>query len=309
MRVVSLLPSATEMVCALGCGDQLVGVSHSCHFPEFVSTLPAMTSTRVPVEADSRSIDNVVREHLGSHAALYDLDVARMAQAAPDIIVSQTLCDVCAVATGDVMEAVQSLPSKPVLVDLQPSTLEDVYSDCLRVGEHLGVTATAETLVHRLRARESSVAARTATLPNAQRPRVVFLEWLNPPFNAGHWNPRLVELAGGIDMLGAPGQASTTLEWDEIVAVEPEVVFVACCGFPIERALEDLKAISCTPVWRELPAVKQGRVYVADGNAYFSCPGPRLLDALEMLAHALHPNVHPPTPHASCLKYRTEETG
>ncbi len=304
VKVVTLLPSATEIVCALGCGEQLVGVSHSCNHPEFVSDLPVMTSTRVPVQEDSLTIDSFVREHLGSHAALYDLDLQKMQDAAPDVVVSQTLCDVCAVSTGDVINAVESLPSKPTLIDLEPNTLEDVYSDCIRVGEQLGVPEAASQLVAELRQREAKVAERTATIPQAQRPRVAFLEWLTPPFNGGHWNPRLVELAGGIDLLGAPGRPSSTASWEQVAVAKPDVLFIACCGFPIARALEDIEALERdASIWRDLPAVQQGRVFLADGNAYFSCPGPRLLDGLEMMAHAFHPEVHPPMPRAGCVTY------
>jgi iron complex transport system substrate-binding protein len=289
------LPSATEIVCALGFAEQLVGVSHSCNFPPEIAGMPVMTSTHVPYDRDSVTIDNHVREHLTGHAALYDLDIERLRAARPDVIVSQTLCDVCAVSTGDVMAAIHSLPSKPVLVDLNPHTLGDVFGDILRVGEHLGAKVAAQRLVAGLGERCDAVATRSGAIAARDRPRVAFLEWLMPPFNGGHWNPELVELAGGRDMLGAPGKASSTLSWDTVVAAEPDVIFVACCGFGIDRALEDVREISNTRAWRELPAVQNGRVYVADGNAYFSCPGPRLVDGLEIMAHTLHPDRHPKT--------------
>lgn len=293
MKVVTLLPSATEIVCALGFEDQLVGISHSCNFPESVAGVPVMTSTHVPYDKDSVTIDEYVREHLTGHEALYDLDVDGLRAAAPDVVVSQALCDVCAVSTGDVIQAINSLPSKPALVDLNPNTLDDVLDDIMLVGQQLNAATAASELVADLSKRRDAVAARSATIPKAERPQVAFLEWLMPPFNGGHWNPELVELAGGIDVLGAPGQASSTLDWDRVVAARPEVLFVACCGFRTERALEDVRVISNTDAWQQLPAVQNGRVYVADGNAYFSCPGPRLIDGLEILAHALHPDVHP----------------
>lgn len=294
MRIVTLLPSATEIVCALGLEQQLVGVSHSCNFPDSVRALPRMTSTHVPYTESSEAIDDYVREHLGSHAALYDLDVEALQAANPDVVVSQALCDVCAVSTGDVLDAVNSLPSKPVLIDLNPNTLDDVFDDIARVAAATNAVSAGDALLANLRARRDAVAKRSAAKSRVDRPRVAFLEWLFPPFNGGHWNPELVELAGGADVLGAPGQASTTQDWDAIAAMDPDVIFVACCGFRVERAMQDIHKIAEQAHWQSLRAVREGRVFVADGNAYFSCPGPRLIDGLEILAHALHPYIHPP---------------
>ena len=292
MRVVTLLPSATEIVCALGKEDSLVGVSHSCDFPASVRDLPRMTSTHVPYTASSEVIDAYVREHLTGHEALYDLDVDKLEAAAPDLVVSQALCDVCAVSTGDVLGAIHALASKPLLVDLEPNTLDDVLDDILRVGAALDATAEAGRLVIELKQRRDAIASKTATIPPGDRPRVAFLEWLIPPFNGGHWNPELVGLAGGIDLLGAPGQPSSTQDWQTIVEARPDVVFIACCGLDTERALEDVAQISQTDAWQGLPAARDGLIYVTDGDL-FACPGPRLIDGLEIIAHALHPNVHP----------------
>lgn len=274
-------------------GDHLVGVSHCCHHPSHVQNLPRLTSTRVPVDATSATIDSYVREHLEENSALYDLDMQALHDAAPDVIVSQTLCDVCAVSTGDVLAALRSLPSRPVLVDLKPSTLADVLEDCLRVGDAMGRGEAAHQLVAALRRRLDEIAMRTARIEATAKPRVVFLEWLDPPFNGGHWNPEIVERAGGIDMLGTHGQASTTITWEAVAAADPDVLFVACCGLPVQRALSDLRSIAQRPEWAELRAVKAGRVFVANGNDYFACPGPRLVDSLEIIAHALHPEIHP----------------
>ena len=292
MRIVSLLPSATEIVCALGMGDNLVGVSHSCDYPPQVQGLPRMTSTHVPFQADSHTIDNYVRQHLTGHEALYDLDIAALEAAKPDVVVSQALCDVCAVATGDVEDAIRSLPGSPVLVDLTPSTLDDVFADIERVADVLGAQEAGDSLVNDLRARRDRVADRTTAIPEEERPRVAFLEWLIPPFNGGHWNPELVTLAGGIDLLGTHAQPSYTLDWQTVAGADPEVMVVACCGFTVERALQDVELIQAEPLWQGMPAVKQGRVHVMDGNAYFSSPGPRLIDGLEILAQTLHPDIH-----------------
>lgn len=293
MRIVTLLPSATEIVCALGLGDRLVGVSHSCDYPPLVRRLPTMTSSRVPYRDSSDAIDTFVREHLAGHDALYDLDIERLTAASPDVVVSQTLCDVCAVATGDVEKAICSLPSRPELIDLDPETLDDVLVDIERVGGRLSRAAKARLLVDALRSRRDAVAQRTRSIPETQRPRVAFLEWLDPPFNGGHWNPELIGTAGGIDLLGNHGLPSRTLTWEDVARVEPEVLFIACCGFDIDRALEDVNKLQGSETWRALPAVRNGRVYVADGSAYFACPGPRLIDGLEIMAHALHPHIHP----------------
>ena len=303
MRIVSLLPSATEIVCALGLEHQLVAVSHGCDYPASVQSLPSATSTIVPYDATSDVIDSVVREHLTSHAALYELDMAVLEAVAPDIIVSQALCDVCAVSTGDVIGALESLPSKPVLIDLEPNTFNEVLEDCLRVGEALGQTETAAKVVDGLQGRFDAVTERTATIAAHQCVDVAFLEWLLPPFNGGHWNPEIVNAAGGKDLLGAPGKPSSTLTWNRIAEAKPELVFVACCGFTIDRAMQDLRQLSNSKAWNRLPAVKNRRVIVADGNAYFSRPGPRLLDGLEMMAHAFHPDVHPASARGKCRQY------
>ncbi len=300
MRIVSLLPSATEIVCALGMEDFLVGVSHSCNYPHSVKQLPKLTSTRVPVESDSRAIDDYVRDHLDGHQALYDLDIETLEKVKPDVIVSQALCDVCAVATGEVDAAIAALPGNPMIVDLTPNTLDDVFSDISRVGDALDVPEMTSHLVASLEERRDRIAEISNGISEDDRPGVTFLEWLDPPFNGGHWNPELVELAGGRDLLGSPGQPSTTLEWDAVVESQPDVAFVACCGLSIDRAMEDVEVVRSADAWQSLPAVRSGRVYVADGNAYFSSPGPRLIDGLEIMAHAFHPKLFDRPAHYAC---------
>ena len=255
--------------------------------------LPKMTSTHVPYTAASETIDSFVRERLTGHEALYDLDLDKLREVDPDVIISQALCDVCAVASGDVTKALRSLPGTPTLIDLTPSNLDDVLNDIRRVGVALGNDTVAIRLAETLAERRNAVAQRTATIPLSDRPRVAFLEWLLPPFNGGHWNPELVTLAGGIDLLGAKGRPSSTLSWADVAKSEPEVLFVACCGFDVDRAMQDVVQMQAKDVWQQLPAVNAGRVYVADGNAFFSCPSPRLIDGLEIMAHALHPSYHP----------------
>jgi len=291
VRIATLLPSATEIVCALGLEDRLVGVSHSCSFPASVGRLPQMTSTRVPFREDSGAIDDYVREHLGSHEALYDLHVERLREARPDVILSQALCDVCAVASGDVAEAVAGLPGPPEVIDLTPNTLDDVFDDIRRVGARLGCETAASALLADLAERRQRISDRAAGIDPSERPRVAFLEWLLPPFSGGHWNPELVRLAGGIDLLGASGQPSSTRSWPDIEALQPDLIFIACCGFDIPRAMQDVDALENNVHWTELRRGAGRGICVSDGQAYFSSPGPRLVEGLEIMARAFHPGV------------------
>ena len=291
MRIVSLLPSATEMICALGLEDRLVGVTHECDFPAFVRRLPKVTRTLIPAEAPSAEIDRLVRERLRTSRALYTLDLPTLEVLRPDLIVTQTLCDVCAVAEDEVRDAAGRLPGGPRVINLEPQTLSQVFAAIHQVAKAAGVDRDAEELVGGLSARVESVAARAAGLQH--RPRVAMLEWLDPPFSCGHWSPELVRLAGGVEGLGREGLPSRTLRWEEVMAWQPEVVFIACCGFDAERTIDDVPSLQSVPGWQDLPAVRSGRVYVTDGSHYFSRPGPRLVDSLEILAHTLHPEAHP----------------
>ncbi len=291
MRIVSLLPSATEIVCALGLGDQLVGVTHECDYPPWVRRLPKVTRTLIPAGASSRRIDELVRERLRTQRALYTLEEAALAALRPELLVTQALCDVCAVAEAEVQAAACALPGRPRVVNLEPQRLEDVFGCIRQVAVAAGVPERAGPVVDALRQRVDALAARARTI--SRRPRVVLLEWIDPPFCCGHWSPELVRLAGGQECLGVEGQPSRTLRWEEVLAARPEVLVIACCGFDVSRTLRDLPILTNYPGYAELPAVQAGRVYVIDGHAYFSRPGPRLVDSLEILAHLLHPEVHP----------------
>ena len=293
MKIVSLLPSATEILCALGLERNLVGVTHECDYPPFVKALPKVTHTVIPHDAPSSEIDRLVREQLKSQRALYTLIMPTLEALEPDLLVTQSLCDVCAVAETEVTAAARSLPGRPRVLNLEPMSLEEVLTTLLLVGSATGRDQRAREVVASLRARVQVVAERTARIPRRHRPRVAFLEWLDPLFNAGHWNPTLVELAGGIDVLGNAGQSSRTISWEDLLTARPEVLFIACCGFSVERALEDLPLLRQKPSWQELPCVRTGRIHVTDGQAYFSRPGPRLVDGLEIMAHCFHPVIHP----------------
>lgn len=291
MRIVSLLPSATEIICSLGLEDQLVGVTHECDYPAGVRDLPKVTNTLIPTDASSAEIDRLVRERLGGKSALYTLDLAVLEELKPDLIVTQALCDVCAVAEDEVKNAACMLPGTPQVLNLEPETLGEVLGCVREVGAAAGIERHAREVVAALRDRVDAVVARAESAPD--RPRVALLEWLDPPFSTGHWNPELVRLAGGVDGLGREGQKSRTLEWSEVIAWRPEVVVISCCGFTATRAMEDLPVLREVPGWKRVPAVASGRVFVTDGSAYFSRPGPRLVDSLELLAHILHPDLNP----------------
>jgi iron complex transport system substrate-binding protein len=291
MRIVSLLPSATEIICALGLEDQLVGVTHECDYPPSVTRLPKVTRTLIPTNASSSEIDALVRERLGAQSALYTLDMDVLETLRPDLIVTQALCDVCAVAEEEVRSAACKLSSLPGVLNLEPETFNEMLLSIREVGVATLNEARALEVIESLWGRAAAVISRSRRV--GHWPRVALLEWLDPPFSTGHWNPELVRLAGGIDGLGTAGEKSRTLRWEEIVAWQPEVVLISCCGFTAERTMQEIGVLQNVPHWDEVPAVREGRVYVTDGAAYFSRPGPRLVDSLELLAHVIHPDVHP----------------
>jgi iron complex transport system substrate-binding protein len=284
LRVASLLPSATEILQALGLESSLVAVSHSCDFPGPVETLPRATSTVVPKDAESLEIDAVVRECLRRGESLYRLDDELLARLGPDLIVTQSLCEVCAVGPGEVARAGRSLGDAKVIT-LEPHTLEEVFGSILIVGDAVSRQAEAATVVRELRARVARVRSRAAL--RSFRPRVAFLEWADPLISGGHWNPELVELAGGRDGLGRPGERSRCVTWDEVLAWQPEVLVLACCGFDEARGRGEFELLRRRPGFANLPCARSGRVHVMDGVRLFSRPGPSLVDSLERLAAVL----------------------
>jgi iron complex transport system substrate-binding protein len=291
MRVVSLLPSATEIVAALGCADQLVGISHECDFPARITDLPRVTQCEIHgADLPSAQIDAWVRETLASRGTLYTLDEDLVRDLQPDVILTQQLCDVCAVNYGSVAAFASSMAGPPLLVNLQPSTLEEILADIGRVGAALGATARAQAVTLELRSRVERVAARAASATS--RPTCFLMEWTDPPFCGGHWNPQLVGLAGGVDPIGRAGRPSRRVGWDEIGAADPDLIVLALCGNPLERALQEAAALATNPSWNRLRAVREGHVVTVDGNAYFSRPGPRIVDSLEMLAAIVHPELY-----------------
>ncbi len=281
MRVVSLLPSATEIILDLGAGDTLVGVSHSCDALA-VARLPRLTRTRVPTNASSGAIDAVVRECLGRGESLYTIDVEALGALEPDLVITQGLCEVCAVTEREVDGVLCAVQVTPRVVSSEPHTLAEVLESITEIGSALGRDDRAAELVAGLQRRIDAVHARTVSL--SRRPRVAFLEWLDPPMCGGHWNPELVDLAGGVDGIGRVGQASRTIRWEDVIAWQPEVLCVACCGYPVDRTRPELHEVLRRPELKALPFARTGRVHVFDGVGLFARPGPRLVDSLEVLA-------------------------
>jgi iron complex transport system substrate-binding protein len=290
-RIVTLLPSATEIVCELGLRDRIVGVTHECDYPPGIEQLPHVTSSSINQDASSIEIDAAVRETLSSSAALYTLDEPLLMKLAPDLLVTQALCEVCAVSEEEVQAVLHRLPGTPALVNLEPMTLSQVFDTISLVGEVTGCPTRAAEYRQSLEARVAKITSITDQLKESSRPTVGFLEWIDPLFNAGHWTPEIIEFAGGIDSFGNKHQPSETLADATLIEKDPDVLIIALCGFDIKRAQHDLESLKARIEYEQLSAVKADRVYVMDGNAYFSRPGPRLVDSLEILASLLHPDL------------------
>ena len=290
LRIVSLIASATEIVCALGFEDQLVGRSHECDYPASVKLLPQLTSPKFEVEGTSAEIDQRVKSILQDALSVYRVDARKLEELKPTHIITQSQCEVCAVSLKDVEQAVCELTnSKPVIVSLEPNSLDDVWVDIRRVGEALGAAERAERLIDELESRIDDIVQRTHWLES--NPTVAYVEWIDPLMAGGNWMPELVEMAGGVNLFGEAGKHSPWMTWEELAAKDPEIIFVSPCGFDIARTLQEMQLLGSKPEWKNLKAVRTGRVFVADGNQYFNRPGPRLVESLEILAEVIHPNV------------------
>lgn len=288
-RIVSLLPSSTEMVCALGMGERLVGVSHECDYPAEVVGLPILTEPKLDPSGTSRAIDDRVRQLVQDGLSVYRLKTDLLRDLKPDLIVTQDQCEVCAVSVSEVERAVQSLLASDVgLVSLSPQRLGDIWYDMQGLAQALGQDEQAEDLLRGLKKRVWKVEQRTRHL---ERPRVACLEWLDPLMASANWVPEMVEIAGGTYDLAAAGDHSPTLSWDRLLEAQPEVVVIMPCGFPIAQSQAELPTLIAHPDWQRLPAVQAGRVYIVDGNAYFNRPGPRIVESIELLAEMLHPEA------------------
>jgi iron complex transport system substrate-binding protein len=290
MKIVSLLPSATELVCGIGLRDQLVGVSHECDYPPSVVGLPILTSSRIPEGLDSGEIDRLVTDQLKNDEALYDLVMEPLTKLEPDLIVTQALCDVCAVSGNDVARAIGSLPGDPRVVNLEPICLNDVLDTVDLLAEAANCVEQGRRYRAELQGRIDLVAARSETIDD--KPRVALLDWLDPLFDGGHWSPEIIALAGGEPCFGAKQEPSQRRDWNQLIEADPDAIFIALCGFNIERSLQDVEQFLACDGFAALQAKSHTKIFLMDGNAYFSRPGPRLVDALEIMAHALHPSIH-----------------
>ncbi|MCB0188309.1 MAG: cobalamin-binding protein [Caldilineaceae bacterium] len=286
MRIASLLPSATEIVCALGLADQLVGVSHECDYPaDVVAGVPILTRSRVPAGLSSAEVDATVSDLLRRGESLYLVEEETLAALNPDLLITQELCDVCAVSYDDVCRIAQRLPSQPKVVSLTPPDLNGIFADIATIAAATGVPERGQALIAELHARLDRVAAQVNKHP---RPRVFLLEWLDPPFAAGHWAPEMVALAGGQEVLGKAGEKSFRVTWEQVIDAAPEVILIAPCGYSQAAAEREWATLPKPAGWETIPAVQQGRVHALDANSYCSRPAPRVVDGIEQLAVRLH---------------------
>ncbi len=286
MRIASLVPSATEMVYALGLENDLVGVTHECDWPPAAQRLPQLTATVIPAGLSAGEIDRTVKATIAEGRALYTLDEERLAELEPDLIITQAVCEVCAVSYEDVVAIASRLPSRPRVLQLDPSTLSEVLADTVKLGEAAYVPDRGRELRRELEARLAAVRIAVTT---TSRPRVIALEWLDPPFVGGHWVPEMIALAGGEDLVGTAGIKSAEVSWERLSVLEPDVVVVMPCGWYIDDSRA--QALACR---ERLGALGAGRVYAVDAASSFSRPGPRLIDGVELLSHLLHHEYIPP---------------
>lgn len=296
MRIVSLLPSATEIVYALGLGDELVGVTYECDYPPEVTTKPVVIRTALPhgLPLTAREIDAAVRERMDRQEPLYVLEKELIRELDPDVILTQDLCRVCAIPSGQVERALEELGTTDAkVISLDPHTLDEVLETIVVVGRLLGRAERAEELVSSLRARVEAVRRTAARLPSI---RVFCLEWSDPPFVAGHWIPEMVEAVGGQNLLNEKGQPSRVVGWHEVAQATPEVIVFMPCGYYLEEAEEEAPRLFEIPEFADTPAAREGNVWAVDATSYFSRPGPRLVDGLEVLAWAVHPEAFPEPP-------------
>jgi iron complex transport system substrate-binding protein len=289
-QIVSFLPSATEMACALGLSEQLVGITHECDYPPEVRGKAIVVRKALPIETMSqREIDIAVSQRMREGRSLYEVDEKLLQELAPDLILTQDLCQVCAPSGNEVSQALNLLPKKPQILWLTPNSLEEIFANLREVGEATSHIKEAEELIAAGRARLKKIEAVTRNL--SDRPRVFCMEWLDPVYGSGHWVPEMVKIAGGLDALSQEGADSVRIPWDEVVEWKPEVLIVTPCGFDLEQTVEQSRQLFTYPGWSTLPAVRNGRVYAVDANSYFARPGPRVVDGTELLAHLLHPEL------------------
>jgi iron complex transport system substrate-binding protein len=288
MRVASMLASATEIVTALGFRDALVARSHECDFPADVAALPCCTEPKIDLHGSSRDIDDRVKAVVQEGLSVYRVDGDALKALRPDVIVTQSQCEVCAVSENDLRKAVCDwLDATPNIVTLKPDALADIWTDIQNVADALGAPARGRALIAALQARMARIEAATAEI--SERPTIACIEWIDPLMAGGNWMPELVAMAGGTNLFGTAGAHSPWMTWDDLRRADPEVIAILPCGFDIARTRREMPALTAQPGWSGLRAVRNGRVYLTDGNQYFNRPGPRIADSLEILAELLHP--------------------
>jgi iron complex transport system substrate-binding protein len=289
MRICSLLPSATEVLFALGLGDSVAGVTHECDFPPEAARKPALISPRVDPHAKSDDLDRSVRELMARSESLYAVRDDLLREIQPDLIITQDLCHVCAASPDDLASALAKMPKQPRILTLQPHTLADVWNDIRRIGDATGKSREADVFAQRQEQKVAVIREKVSAAPS--RPRVACIEWLDPIYVGGHWVPEMVEAAGGVDVLGHAGQPSFTVTSEQVIAAKPDVIVIMPCGFSVKRTDDELRRTPLPPEWNQLAAVRDDRVFIVDANSYFSRSGPRLADGVAILANLLHPNV------------------
>jgi len=286
MRVLSLIASSTEIIHSLGCGDKLIGRSHECDYPPSVVDLPYCTEPRFNIEGSSLEIDNRVKSILQEALSVYRIDEQKLIELSPDLIVTQSQCDVCAVSLSDVEEAISKiLDNKPHILSLEPNKLSDIWNDIQKVATALDVKEKGDALVSAMRERINTL---TRMVDNLRRKSVACIEWLEPLMAAGNWIPELVGIAGGENMFGIKGQHSPWMEFEDLIDKDPDIIIIMPCGYDIKKSKEEMEALKNIPHWIKLKAVKDGEVYLTDGNQYFNRPGPRLVESLEILIEIIH---------------------
>lgn len=287
MRIISLLPSATEIVFYLGLESHLVGRSHECDYPTSVKSLPICTSPKFNPDVSSQEIDQSVSALIQKGLSVYQVDGEQLEKLRPDFLITQSQCELCAVSLKDVEAAVcQLISSQPTIINLEPLGYHDIFQDILRAGETLGVTQAAQDLANQMQQKMDAIAQKTQDLP---RKTVACIEWIEPLMYAANWTPTLIHKAGGQNLLGDEKAHSHYMQWMDIVAQNPDILLIMPCGFSIARTLEELDKLTTHPDWLKIPAVQRGDVYIADGNQYFNRPGPRIVDSVEIVAEILHP--------------------
>jgi iron complex transport system substrate-binding protein len=288
LKIISLLPAATEIICSLGLESQLIGRSHECDFPESVKDLPICSSSKFIPGSDSEEIDRQVKEILSDALSIYTIDKDQIRRLNPDVIITQSQCEVCAVSVKDVEEALEGLLNKECkVISLEPRVLSDVYQDIKNIANYFGVNSNADTLIELAEDRISIIRHKLKFITD--KPKVACIEWLSPLMVAGNWTPELVEIAGAIPVLALNGKHSPFVDFNDILREDPDIMIVMPCGFSIQRTLQEISLMLELPGWADLKAVQNNRIYVADGNQYFNRSGPRLTDSIEILAEIINP--------------------